>query len=150
MECVYDIFDFLSEEPILDQVHSLRDLSSNKYANGLKKIERFAKDKNEPERQKFLALTIKYATIMRLCDLFLMTKSAHDVEIAIQELLILGKQEKSLAKKNEFEAAAIKRDEQKKLRDYLNKKHANVSSTTEKSVVNILRPVEAHRSSVQS
>jgi hypothetical protein len=150
MDCVYDIFDFLSQEPILESVNSLYLSSSRRFALGLKKIEKFAKQKNEPERQRFITLTIKEATIMHLCSLFMHTKESHDIEVAIQNLVLLGKQEASLVKRQEFEAARLKKNEREKLRDYLNKKNQDVTSSTEESIVNILRPRQAHRAPIQS
>ena len=150
MECVYDIFNFLSEEPIEDAIHGLRESCARRFELGLKKVEQYTKEENEERREHFLAITIKNATVMRLCDFFILTKENHDVEIVIQDLLMLGKQEKSLVKKEEFEAAKLKSIEFIKIREYLNNKNQNVSTITEEeSLINILRPCEAHRAPVQ-
>ena len=122
MDCVYDTFDFLEKEPILSEVKRLR------HDNGVFLHEftgKLDKCDDEAKKKQLIKKSTEYATIVNLCDFFLKSMESDNLAMAVKKLKELNEQETYLIKKQEFEAAALVRDERNQLRIYLDNQNHN-------------------------
>lgn len=137
MDCLYETFDFLSKEPILETVELLRRDSERAFDKYLRRIE--SNEDDDEKRKKDLQSAIKYATIMNLCHFFLKTKDSDYVSDMLTDLAELLAQEEQMVAKSEFEAAAKIRDQIIAIRRFLtNIQSPHGTETAKSSIVNLL------------
>lgn len=120
---VYDDFDVLNKNEMLEQVYNLQVNSLMCYMFADEMMRHYEREKKKGKIREYKTVIKRSLAQFHLCELFLKTKNDHDMQHAIMELEALDDQRKAMDEKDEFEASAKIRDKQNEIRNYLTKKN---------------------------